>query len=48
MTFIQLLASFLALGVMLGAVTWVISVGLFAITSSTRRVFWACIRSDLT
>ena len=43
MTFVELLISLLALGVMLGAVTWVISVGLFAITSRVRRVFWACI-----
>ena len=43
MTFIELLASFLVLGVMLGAVTWVITIGLFAITARVRRVFWACI-----
>ncbi len=41
MTLIQLLISLLALGVMLGAVTWVISVGLFAITARIRWLFGA-------
>jgi len=41
MTLIQLLISLLALGVMLGAVTWVISIGLFAITLRIRWLLWA-------
>ena len=43
MTFIDLLKSLLVLCIMLAGVAWVVSVGLFAITSCIREAFRACV-----